>query len=314
METNLTRVVHIDIAKGIVIFLMVIGHTSIPEIASKWIWSFHMPFFFFISGVLFNYHKYGEWGAFAKSRIRQLVIPYILMSITVFIALYPLGNIQLDELLFGWKGYPLWFVPVLLMAETLGLCVIKLKDIKIISSIAAALLVVAYVLWMVHWHCAYKVESVPLACFFFLMGFLLKDSVRKLRVNIWILAIIAILHFVLAQILPKLDMCFYNFGSWANPINSILGIVMILAVSRLLESVSYNNILRKFFIWAGKNTLLIMGFASMVIMLINALLEFTTIPKVITSPAKHIVLWIVLYMLTIMINKFIPEMAGKKRI
>lgn len=43
-----------DIAKGIAIFLMVIGHTSIPKIANTWIYSFHMPLFFFVSGVFFN--------------------------------------------------------------------------------------------------------------------------------------------------------------------------------------------------------------------------------------------------------------------
>ena len=32
----------VDIAKGIAIILMVAGHTSIPELLSKWIWSFHM--------------------------------------------------------------------------------------------------------------------------------------------------------------------------------------------------------------------------------------------------------------------------------
>ena len=35
-------------------FLMVMGHTGIPRIGNQWIYSFHMPLFFFISGFLFN--------------------------------------------------------------------------------------------------------------------------------------------------------------------------------------------------------------------------------------------------------------------
>lgn len=41
-----------DIAKGIAIILMVLGHSSLPAVIQNWIYSFHMPFFFFISGVL----------------------------------------------------------------------------------------------------------------------------------------------------------------------------------------------------------------------------------------------------------------------
>ena len=51
---NKKRIEWVDIAKGIGIFLMVMGHTGIPRIGNQWIYSFHMPLFFFISGFLFN--------------------------------------------------------------------------------------------------------------------------------------------------------------------------------------------------------------------------------------------------------------------
>ena len=42
----------IDVARGIAIILMVIGHCySNGNIMLQWIYSFHMPFFFLISGV-----------------------------------------------------------------------------------------------------------------------------------------------------------------------------------------------------------------------------------------------------------------------
>ena len=47
------RIEWIDVAKGICIVLMVVGHTRLPLIISNWIWSFHMPFFFFISQVAY---------------------------------------------------------------------------------------------------------------------------------------------------------------------------------------------------------------------------------------------------------------------
>lgn len=39
------RDISIDVAKGICIFLMVMGHAAVPVFIFKWIYSFHMPFF-----------------------------------------------------------------------------------------------------------------------------------------------------------------------------------------------------------------------------------------------------------------------------
>lgn len=48
---SLSRIDWIDIAKGIGIFLMVMGHTSIPKLGGHWIYSFHMPLFFFFEWI-----------------------------------------------------------------------------------------------------------------------------------------------------------------------------------------------------------------------------------------------------------------------
>lgn len=46
----------IDIFKGILIIFMVIGHST--TWGSSYIYAFHMPAFFFISGYTTNYDKY----------------------------------------------------------------------------------------------------------------------------------------------------------------------------------------------------------------------------------------------------------------
>lgn len=74
---NNIRIDWIDLTKGIAIFLMVCGHTSIPLSISNWIWSFHMPLFFIISGILFNATKYPNFNLFIKKRGKTLIIPYI---------------------------------------------------------------------------------------------------------------------------------------------------------------------------------------------------------------------------------------------
>ena len=48
------RIEWIDIAKGIGIILVVIGHISQIEVLNDIIYSFHMPLFFIISGYLYK--------------------------------------------------------------------------------------------------------------------------------------------------------------------------------------------------------------------------------------------------------------------
>ena len=73
----------IDIAKGIGIFLMVMGHTISNKIALQWIYSFHMPLFFFLSGV---FHSQGKnYKEFLEKKVKTLLVPYFFFSIILFL-------------------------------------------------------------------------------------------------------------------------------------------------------------------------------------------------------------------------------------
>ena len=65
----------IDIAKGIAIFLVIIGHQyDLPEI-SHFIYSFHMPLFFILGGYFFHKKKIKTD---VLSNVRRLIFPYFL--------------------------------------------------------------------------------------------------------------------------------------------------------------------------------------------------------------------------------------------
>lgn len=66
---KIKRIDWIDVAKGVGIFLMVMGHTSMPDAVNRWIYSFHMPLFFLLSGLVFNPGKYPNGGvSFTESQ------------------------------------------------------------------------------------------------------------------------------------------------------------------------------------------------------------------------------------------------------
>jgi fucose 4-O-acetylase-like acetyltransferase len=52
------RLHYIDIAKGIGIILVVVGHTSTPLYLHNIIYQFHMPLFFILSGLFLFYQVY----------------------------------------------------------------------------------------------------------------------------------------------------------------------------------------------------------------------------------------------------------------
>ena len=79
--------------KGIGIILVVVAHYRLPAALDTYIFSFHMPLFFFISGFLFNFVKYaGSATTFIKDRFRSLIVPYF-----AFAALTCLFYFLLDE-------------------------------------------------------------------------------------------------------------------------------------------------------------------------------------------------------------------------
>lgn len=62
--TEKKRIDWVDMLKGIAIICVIIGHRTwsdygaLPCMLKSWIYSFHMPLFFFLSGFVFSIDKY----------------------------------------------------------------------------------------------------------------------------------------------------------------------------------------------------------------------------------------------------------------
>ena len=89
---NAKRIEWVDVSKVLVIWLMVLGHvlekTGLDAVVRNMIYSFHMPFFFFISGFLYN-NKSNNFGQFTKANVKSLLIPYVFLRLCSFTLLIP---------------------------------------------------------------------------------------------------------------------------------------------------------------------------------------------------------------------------------
>ena len=123
------RIEYIDIARGIGILLVVLGHNDfalVSPFAYKVIYSFHMPLFFFLSGYFIN-PSVGFW-EFIKKRFNSLLKPYlftIFMIYFVSVSFEKMGFqtaiFRITKSLYG-SGYyidwvQLWFLPHLFVVS-----------------------------------------------------------------------------------------------------------------------------------------------------------------------------------------------------
>ena len=129
-KTRDGRIAWIDVAKGIGILLIVFGHTMQSGFVRQVIFSFHVPFFFFLSGV--TYKREASFYTFIRKRIVGLLVPYWvwgIISIAVFLLMGHFLHLKEADtgllnnifgLLYGnprtelmWWNRPLWFIPCL---------------------------------------------------------------------------------------------------------------------------------------------------------------------------------------------------------
>lgn len=96
-----SRILYWDIAKGIAIILMVLGHTDcLPPIRGA-IFSFHMPFFIIANGYFIKYYDVKK--TFHKS-IKTLLYPYFvicMLSAVIYTILQSKNGMPLE--CFLWK-------------------------------------------------------------------------------------------------------------------------------------------------------------------------------------------------------------------
>ena len=135
---NGKRLMGLDMARGIAIILVVIGHSGfISHNCNIWISSFHLPLFFILSGILTSIRHEDEQplSRSALQKARSIMIPYCWFSIgsvCLDILQVLLGNFKWSSV---WEhviqtltlqGYSvLWFLPVLYLAEMLLLSLYK---------------------------------------------------------------------------------------------------------------------------------------------------------------------------------------------
>lgn len=165
----------IDVVRGIAISLVALGHTNQGLMHRNWwgsstmgvrldaaIYSFHMPAFFFVSGVFLrrSVSKRGERG-YTLQKLRTIMYPYLLWSLIIVAATVPLGRFMMQNIRPTWKEFLMglitgdtsWFLPTLFCALMIGM-LLRHLPMPLLFVLAAA-----SCLWLPHTNIAFEEKA-----------------------------------------------------------------------------------------------------------------------------------------------------------
>ncbi|MBQ0021937.1 MAG: acyltransferase family protein, partial [Prevotellaceae bacterium] len=228
LVTNKERIFWIDYAKGIAITLMIFGHIPIAEeVWNNYVYSFHMPVFFFLSGIFANNIKM-NFREFILKNTYQLLIPYaILYIITIPVGLF---TISIHPELFGyptlidklWKPLigllsgeylnhtsislftngALWFLIALFWVRLFAYLMRKLKKwIQLLVSLCVSCLVVWVTRECFSVNLFWSIDSAFFALPFYIVGNIFVNSVFWEKISSWSTLTKLIISFLLFFVL-----------------------------------------------------------------------------------------------------------------
>lgn len=311
----------IDIAKGIGIILVVVGHLSgvagpsghILSWTNSFIYQFHIPIFFFLSGLFFRAEE--GWRPFLIKKIKRLYVPYVvanLVFLLIDIALRIISDIDIiaiDDIKHSVKiilgiglaplGGATWFLIALFRA------VIVYKLVNTICggrSLFVSIICLAIGALGLYSTSKYAISSSMVAVMFYWLG----DFSRKivfcsdgyLCKKIISAASLALVALILLRPHNSMDVssAMYENRFFAMA-GSCLGIVFILALSSLISKArSISRVLS----YVGKNSMsvLIGHFAAFKLVVVVQVMAFgaSTI-HILSHPCYDVSgLWAIIYL------------------
>lgn len=320
------RYAHVDVCRGIAILLVVLGHCfqSSGADLNRVILSFHMPLFFFLSG-LFAKTMTIEFFRGVCLKAKKLLVPQITLSITIIVLKASIwvseGKSLADFDFLACFGF--WFLPVLFLCSLYYMIVSVIVDLTkthnriIVTSLSLMLAVLAI---LVHFDdiiapMDWLVKSAVAMPFYF-CGSFLKERVLKVDARDGVTrSVILILLFPIIVILSQLNapVLMYKNEYGSLPLfflTSVLGILLVVDFSKRLGNMPILEEFGKLSIAVYVWNFLIVGFSVRV--LNRILLMFGVDNETILTAATFSVSMIILYLLSKWTYNKLPYLYGLK--
>ena len=95
-------------------------------------------------------------------------------------------------------------------------------------------------------------------------------------------------------------------------VRSYINAFAIILITKTYFDNIYATPIKLFFKWAGHNTIIILGLSQIISTYIKIGFSYFSVPEIMNPFLRHIFLWIILYILSIIIRKYFPRIIGQK--
>lgn len=325
MEKKKIRIDYIDTAKALLIILVVLGHILIiliPEYDKLFysaieslIYTFHMPAFFIIHGILFNIEKWRNTSIkeYLLKRVYSLIVPYLFFEIVDIIwkvvfydqhftdGLYYLCTVRCNV------GAD-WFLPAMFIGCLLFFMICKFFNT--IYAIVSVPICFTLPMFFPENQLLIVLGRGMLAYGFIVIGYTMKTLFLSKKIEK--LPILA-LSFGTIIILAAINLKFGGNDFYTCMVNNpftlaaggIVGTVLILGISRILHC--------KILTYIGKYSLIIMGTHQLAIYAMTSLLPELYGSGILAGICMFGVIIVFEIMITWILERYLPVCVGRKR-
>jgi len=273
-------------------------HVSIPSDAKKFIYISLIPLFFFLSGIFSK--KQADYPAFFKKKCLRLLIPYLTFNIITYLFWLLIGRHFGDDandstafwqpllgVIYG-SGHaiihyvPLWFLPCIFMTENLYFLIQKYsksQKIKIIFIVCCGILGwinYRFNPYLLPWGAGSALVMVVFYGFGDIVGnkiFINTANSIKNNALLFVICLISMIFvYFWLPINKQIEVVDNMYGNYIFfLVGASVGVVGIIAFCKLFENIS---VPLKPLIFAGQNTLIILGFHLITMSLVKAITFF----------------------------------------
>lgn len=344
IKTDTNRIYWVDLLKGLAMISMVFAHVISDEVPGgqclikSFIYSFHMPLLFFLSGYVFSPDKYPRFKDLLMSKIKSIILPMVIFTIAnelVNIVYYGILlqdiNISIGKICNDFIGLLLqyrigkyagmfWFLPCLFIAEVLLYWYVKIYNysiyiylITLIATYSVGGILVKNGILL-----PYTIEMSMIAVIFVGIGYFLKMKdyiLQKLSIytSIIFFTVNVVLTYCNYAVAGRVDMCDGNLGSLVLYViaaqSAICGWIIVAQKSKELKVLQY----------IGKNSLLFYLLGKIGIIFQNIIIYNILHTNIITIGNLGLIVGVVctfiyfvcLYPFTLVINNKMPFLIGK---
>lgn len=269
------RLLEFDIAKGVAIIAVIIGHMG-NSMVDRFVYVFHMPFFFLISGYFLS--TKGDYVDFVKKKANGLIVPYVVSCIFIiilYLLVFYIWGYQARRDLVGWIvaslygaaakmmppldciGYigATWFLLALFWA----LCIIRyFSESKYFFYIICIVSFVGYYTAQTI-QLPFSIQEGFLACFFVYIGFVCKrvDVLYKTP-NIYIVMFLVLVVIWEVYFYKELKLANCTLGNGLMDVIAALSACYL--VFKLCLWLKCNFVLSSLLSFYGRNSLIVLVF------------------------------------------------------